>query len=878
MKPFSTIAIPHKDILEGKFTKDTFAADLWKVYKGEASEEYTQKDIFFKRTYLTDSMQVLINKVEKRLKGNGGDSVIQLQTPFGGGKTHSLIALFHKAKEIGANLVVFDGSAISPKEVLIWEEIEKQLAGGVKAFKGNVPLAGDDIKNTLSKYQPLLILIDEVTDYTISASAIKVNNSYLSDLILNFMRFLSGSIPEKCVLVTTYPSKTHYSEQGQKILNALQERTGRVSEPYSPVRDEDIYEVVQKRLFEKINMNEAEKVIDEFTEYAENEKLFPPNIDKITYKARFLKSFPFQPEVIDILYKRWGSYPKFQRTRGVLYLLASVIYSIKDIHIPFIKLSDFKLDDDRIREILIDVIGPEWNSIIFQDITSQDSGAKKADKSLPLAYAPYKLGTAVATTIFLHSFSAGPERGATTSEIKLTSASPSFPSAIIKEVVDKLTEPLTSLYLDIKEGRYLYVTEVPLTKALISKMNTISGNEIKAEERSALEKYLKNEYFEIIIWGKNSSDIPDTKKIKLVLMESYNQDLCKKFLEQCGNKPRIYRNTVIFLCPMEQERVNIENFLKKKIALHLIEKDKTLCITEEQRKEVRDEIKKAESEIKERMRDLYRLILLPSKDGFKEIDLGIPTHGANMSIDKEIYERLRNDGEILEKLSPLTIKEKYLKDKDYAELTNIFESFYKTPGEIRIINDDVFKNAIKEGVKQGLFGVGSIENGKPICHHFKVEFSPEIVEGEIIVKADLCLLRYQEAIPEEKFLSYITKIKECQKVEEIEKIEEEISRYVISADQRKKLENEIRRKKDELKGVVKTEGKYHSISLELNVPVGKLSDIVKMVNYLKSKFDQVNTKIEISARNGEISKSEYEDKIREAINQAGITVDNEEIN
>ncbi|GFP33337.1 hypothetical protein HKBW3S42_01672, partial [Candidatus Hakubella thermalkaliphila] len=293
-----------------------------------------------------------------------------------------------------------------------------------------------------------------------------------------------------------------------------------------------------------------------------------------------------------------------------------------------------------------------------------------------------------------------------------------------------------------------------------------------------------------------------------------NHKRCKEFLENCGERPRVYRNTLIFLCPSESERISFDNFLKKKLAWHFIEKDKTLRITDEQRKEVREKIKKAEAEVKERIRSLYRLILLPSKEGFKEIDLGIPTYGADVTIDKEVYERLRGDGEILEKLSALSLKEKYLKDRDYVKTKNILESFYKTSGEVRVIRDEVLKDSIKEGVRQGLFGVGGIENGKPVCDHFKEEFSPEIVEEEIIIRAELCLPKPIEGISDEMFQSYITKIKECDRTLDITKIEEEIAQYDLSSEQRKKLEKEARRRKDELQDIVKPKEKYHNINLK----------------------------------------------------------------
>ncbi len=99
MKPFHTIAVPHKDILEGRLTMDVFAADLWEVCKNRGHDEYKDAETFFRKTYLTKGLENLLTIVEKRLCGKGSDPVIQIQTPFGGGKTHALIAMYHKCQK-----------------------------------------------------------------------------------------------------------------------------------------------------------------------------------------------------------------------------------------------------------------------------------------------------------------------------------------------------------------------------------------------------------------------------------------------------------------------------------------------------------------------------------------------------------------------------------------------------------------------------------------------------------------------------------------------------------------------------------------------------------------------------------------------------------
>src|SRR2546428_1706234 len=138
MKSFHTIAVADKDIIEGKLTMDVFAADLWETYLERAAPEYKEPKLFFEKTYLTKGLKNLLTVVEKRLKGEGGDAVIQIQTPFGGGKTHALIAMYHRAGQWKARPVVIVGTAMDPKEETLWGALEKQLTGIIKQLRGNV--------------------------------------------------------------------------------------------------------------------------------------------------------------------------------------------------------------------------------------------------------------------------------------------------------------------------------------------------------------------------------------------------------------------------------------------------------------------------------------------------------------------------------------------------------------------------------------------------------------------------------------------------------------------------------------------------------------------------------------------------------------------
>jgi predicted AAA+ superfamily ATPase len=201
LKPWREIVNPHADVASGRYQQAEFAADLWQVHLGEGSDEYKKPQEFFRRTYLTESLQRLLVGGVQRVAGTGGDPVVQLQTNFGGGKTHSMLALYHlfaggNASELEgvdtvladagmkalpkAKRVVLVGNKISPGNPVtkadgtvvrtLWGELAWQL-GGRKAFarvqaddeKATNP--GDVLRELLKEYGPCLVLIDEWVAY-----------------------------------------------------------------------------------------------------------------------------------------------------------------------------------------------------------------------------------------------------------------------------------------------------------------------------------------------------------------------------------------------------------------------------------------------------------------------------------------------------------------------------------------------------------------------------------------------------------------------------------------------------------------------------------------------------------------------------------------
>lgn len=846
MKPFHTIAVPHDDILKGRLTMDVFAADLWEVSRNRGADEYKDVDTFFKKTYLTQGLKNLLDVVKKRIHGKGGDPVIQIQTPFGGGKTHALIAMYHRAQNWGAKQVVVVGTALSPKETL-WGLIEKQLTGKIEKCSGQVSPGKEIIRNLLAENQPIIILMDEVLEYATKASGVIVGNSNLAAQTMAFMQELTEAVStlEKVCLIVTLPASIieHYDEGAEKLFQQLQKVSGRIEKIYTPVEENEISKIIRRRLFSDIDLNGAKEVASEFVEYAEKENILPGSLQSSEYRTRFTDSYPFMPEVVDVLYHRWGSFHTFQRTRGVLRLLSLIIHDLKESNQPYISLADFDLGNQELRQELLKHIGAEFNSIIGADITSSESGSQKVNSSLGKSYRGLNIGTRTATTIFLYSFSGGQEHGATLAEIKRSATTLQNPSPLVAEAIEQFKGKL--FYLQSRGDKYFYSNQANLNRILLNNMENIKDADLIDLEFDLLKGSISGGKFKTYIWEDKPLNISDSEELKLVILKEENKLLINNILKLKGQTPRVYRNTIFLLYPLDAERTGFLNTLKRKIAFENISKDQHLKLTDDQKKEVKDELKKIESPLKESVRRLYRMVAIPDKDGFKEKDLGVPTYGLIKGLDEELFEQLRLDSEILEKIAPIVLKEKYLIDKDYVSTEQLYQSTLKTPGEARPSNRNVLEYGIIEGIRMGLFGLGELEEKNPKCIYYKGHATISFTGNEVLIKDDIC--------KDQK--------KEKEETPEGEKVYDEESEQPTSI-----VDEEV--DKDDAKPIGKVS---NQLSLKFKVPKGKVSGIMGVMNLLQSKFNTLE--ISLSAKDGSISQQEIDDKIAETFRQLNIDFD-----
>ncbi|NLJ48205.1 MAG: DUF499 domain-containing protein, partial [Candidatus Atribacteria bacterium] len=436
-------------------------------------------------------------------------------------------------------------------------------------------------------------------------------------------------------------------------------------------------------------------------------------------------------------------------------------------------------------------------------------------------------------------------------EIKLSATTLNNPASEISVVVESLRKRL--FFLQEADDRYYFCNQPNLNKVLFVKMENVDpeSQEMIDEEKEYLAELIRGGNLKTYLWEDNPANIPDTEELKLIILNHDNQSIMKNIIDQKGQTPRVYQNTIIFLYPLMMERPFLIEALRKKIAYQRIENDPHLALSEEQKKQVRDSLKKAGSEIRDNLRKVYRQIAIPAQDGLRFLDLGIPVYGLEKKLNDEVYDKLKSDGEIVEKIAPLVIKERYLTQNPYVLTEGLYLSLLRTPGEMRPTSKSVIENAISEGVNKGIFGLGEIENGKAICQFFKENVTVALYGEEIILREDLCV--------KSKSADNRTK------------------GYVSEGAGVKGEEDTILTKSDEETTPSDGFGKggkiRDTIHLKFQIPDGKVSDVTQVIRFIKNKFKYVE--IEISALKGQITESEYENSIEETFRQLGIELEKE---
>ncbi|MCH7728991.1 MAG: ATP-binding protein, partial [Planctomycetes bacterium] len=427
LPPWRDIIEPHEDVASGNHQQAEFAADLHQVHTDRATAQYGDPVEFFRRTYLTQGLSDLLTNALKRIVQNQGDPVVTLQTNFGGGKTHSLLALYHLFCGIPAGEIpnvdelisrsgidslpkikrsVLVGQYLSPGEVhmmadgtkvrTLWGELAWQLAGkeGYKLVEqadhtGTNP--GRTLIDLFDLAGPCLILIDEWIAYARQLYEKYDLPAGSFDTQFTFAQALTeaAASSENTFVVLSIPSSAIEvgGLAGKEALNRLENVVARKEATWQSTSSEECLEIVRRRLFKPIGSEDGfrlrDKVVRAFIEsYRANGKDFPSEASSADYEKRMKTAYPIHPDVFDRLDTEWSTLDRFQRTRGVLRLMSAVIHKLwqnEDKNLMILP-GMLPLQEASVTKELVRYLGPSWTPIVEADVDGPGSTPLAIDR------------------------------------------------------------------------------------------------------------------------------------------------------------------------------------------------------------------------------------------------------------------------------------------------------------------------------------------------------------------------------------------------------------------------------------------------------------------------------------------------------------------
>jgi predicted AAA+ superfamily ATPase len=787
MQPWREITVPHRDVLEGTFQQSEFAADITAVHIGKASREYQDAVAFFDRTFITEGMRLLLTQVAQRLAGKGGEPVIQLQTAFGGGKTHTMLAVYHLANRkcalselagipeiveraglmdvAQAHVAVLDGMAYAPGQPwkhgkqqvnTLWGELAWQLGGSegfalVKDADATGTSPGKQVlQNLLSAYAPCVVLIDELVAYIRQFPDVQKLSGGTYDSNLSFVHALTEAtklVPNAIVLASLPESDVEAgSQRGIASLRALEKTFGRVQALWKPIATEEAFEIVRRRLFEPVrDPNVRDAVCRAFADayVAEGAKL-PAETQERRYYDRLVQAYPIHPEIFDRLYEDWTTIDGFQRTRGVLKLMAKVIYRLwKDDNKDLLILpGSLPLHDGSTRNELTYHLPPGWDAVIERDIDGERAETTELESKEP-RFGQVGAARRVARTIFLGSApsSAAPKvsiRGVDRARMVLGCLQPGQTSSVYSDALNRLSDRLHYLNSSGDKTqdttRFWFDTRANLRREMEDRKRRFDDKtEVRGKIAEALSHFLGNTgVFDGVHVFTPHADVPDDSALRLVVLppESWYSreesrpanDAVLEWMQNNGSKPRHRWNRLLFLAADHATLSRLHDAARVALAWGSIVadvKEGRLNIDRLQETQAEKEFQSAKDVLPRAARECYRWLLCPAQETPDQKKPSVEAHPLNTtggSVGREL-ERVSVENElIITTWSPIhlrtKLKEFYWKDGQPAVLASTFwEDSLRYLYLPRLRNRDVLGQAIRAGAaSEDFFGTAYGQN------------------------------------------------------------------------------------------------------------------------------------------------------------------------
>lgn len=677
---------PHPDVAQGRYKNAEFAADLAQVARGEGAYEYRDPVEFFARTYVTEGMSGLLVQALKRVCGKDGEPVIQLKTAFGGGKTHSMLALYHmmrgkvaiekipNAKPVlaaagvatlpRANVAVLVGTALDPTKSkrpqnmpgitinTLWGEMAAQLAesaGNPKLYdyvkeadKKGVSPGSEALKNLFDACAPCLVLMDELVSYAKRIYGVSGLPAGSFDNFISFIQEITEAAraSKNSLVVASIPESEIEigGDAGQIALETIEHTFGRMESIWKPVAANEGFEVVRRRLFLDCKKPDAkETVCNAFSRmYADNTADFPLEAKELEYKERLESCYPIHPEIFDRLYNDWATLERFQRTRGVLRLMAAVIHELwmgNDAGL-MIMPGSIPLDVPNVRDELTRHLSEGWNPIVEHEVDGKKSIPYQKDQANQ-RYGRKLASRRVARTIMLGSAPTSREqtvRGIESSRIRLGVIQPGENIADFNDALNTLQTSLAYLYTNPSGDRFWYDTRPTLRKTVEDRATQIAPSDVEYDIESRLRGLRKEQPFAgVHVCPSSSLDVTDDQAVRLVILrptDDYKANqkdnranaAIEDILNNRGAAPRIYRNMLAFIAPDQELMASLKQEVRRCLAWRSIKEDsEDLNLDAAQNRETENNLRRSNETVELRIKEAYCWLLVPYID--KNVDM-----------------------------------------------------------------------------------------------------------------------------------------------------------------------------------------------------------------------------------------------------------------
>ena len=778
LKPWREAARPNADITERTFLTAEFMADLQQVRDGSAqATEYGDPVKFFERTHITPGMRQLLENVLRRTGGAGGDPVVQTKTGFGGGKTHSLIALYHlitstaalagtrepaleEVRELAARVeleqddasaarvAVLVGTSLDPRRAAttdagdplhtLWGEMAWQLGGqeaydivGRAAREGFAP-GGETLDALFTHVGPCLVLIDELVAYARNAGVDR-------DSVYTFVQNLTESVrrSERAVLVATLPESGTEAGgvRGAAVLARLDHIFGRIEATWEPLEVREAFEVVRRRLFGgDIDAEARDAACEAFSGmYHHTPRDYPPGAGEQRYLERMRECYPIHPEVFDRLYGDWSTISRFQRTRGVLRLMAHAISFLyrNDDRSPMILPGDLPFRDSALANEFAPLLPGHWGPVF----TEADGDNGRADL-IDASHSRYsRVGGAarrIARAVLLGSAPTGAVQGLAMPSIRLGVVKPGDGGTVYHEALTAMSGELHYLYGD-GAGPYRFNAEENLNKVAADREGDLSADEITAHIIERVREAARRRG-NVVVCPEDSAAVPDEDAARLVVLHPDHalpsraqehddaRETAREMLAHRGDAPRVHRNALLFLAARNDELRQLRASVRSYLAWRSITEGerKIEGLEGERLRQASESVQRARDAREDALARAWRLALAPRQPDprqasyeLHELETDAPTTG---DIVGAAFERLTAVEELAARVSPdhlanLLAEWVWRKDQpDHTEDIPVGELWAMLTANVylpRLRDRGVLAECIHEGVAAGAFGLAA---------------------------------------------------------------------------------------------------------------------------------------------------------------------------